>query len=1147
MIQLPVPATGRVRRIFHIADLHIRLGKQRFAEYEMVFAKFINVLRGEIHKDFVVCIAGDLFHNRQHVDAAAIILFLSLVARISTICPCWLIAGNHDIIQEAYTSDDLIQSLIFNTSENVFYMQESGHYAAGEDVGIGMVAIQDALCHRGRSGVNENLPAFPDPVAFPDSVEHKISLFHGTVPTHPLSYFAGYDLLLLGDLHVQQINNSARQDEDGTHYFIQNPALPCWTYPASMLQQNHGESVFGHGYNLVDLEHRTLRFHHINNNHGFISYPSCIKQLDETYFPQYVSVRTHAIDETVDEICRMLTARGKIVIAVMHKLEDPEQCTPSSDAFADISSYNTPSEWLQFARKHMHAKHPLFWERFVTQQATVAVPVCEVNISISNRIDDRNDRITRKINSSVVEHSPHQPFKLISIAWQHILCFGKDNVFNFSAIDGKIALINADNGQGKTSFLETTCIALFGMGFPSRTTKSLSASIMSNQRPDGEPAFTELILTIGETRYKIRRSFTHRSDDTNKIHSSKDTVIHEHDSMHVVRQGKTAVDSWIEEHVGGMQSFLLSCMITQSNDNDFFALTHSQQKALLDAALGIEKTMQFIEVLKESKQAHLAIEELTDAVVKTMHIDANALGYKGMEHNMQYDDSLMRLGKDYLNTRLAFLQTQSDRYVEECETPSMTLEIAEHELAAMKIKSTPSIHVKFQNKGIESIDKRILKKTLEHSNLMRSRPNEPIVSKTCFLALQERYGSMDQLTALIDKHPPRTVRPKKDCIVDVNTRYVNTETTISRAEAEQLLRHRAVMVASVIQNELLISQSTKHAYNPDCQACKAQPWKKHIDHLETHVRELQKSIASINQQDLEEYLEHINIRDSIAWRSWDQHNSKLSMYKKDFDTWKSFLTIDADVYHDWKTNEAECFKSVQELGHRKAQILRATIKYWIAYNANCELTSLRAAVAGHDEWSRMQHHASNIVKRDMALQQTAQMKTYMSYLKVLKERRIVLEELIGVISTFHAEVYTQKVLPMLLVRVNSILANMTYDRLLRLEKDTDRGWCMQDGSSCVPMGRASGFQKYIISMSMRLALGQIGASGIKPRQLFLDESFTSLDKKNLEKVPGFLKHLTSTQFYDSVVLVTHLDDLKICADVQIHIQRDADVSKLVYI
>lgn len=70
----------------------------------------------------------------------------------------------------------------------------------------------------------------------------------------------------------------------------------------------------------------------------------------------------------------------------------------------------------------------------------------------------------------------HTRFDVLYMAWGNVLCFDEDCHFNFENLEGSVYCIGGKNGYGKTSFLETIAIALFGECFPSRMSKQLSSS-----------------------------------------------------------------------------------------------------------------------------------------------------------------------------------------------------------------------------------------------------------------------------------------------------------------------------------------------------------------------------------------------------------------------------------------------------------------------------------------------------------------------------------------------------------------------------------------------------------------------------------------------------------------------------------------------
>jgi hypothetical protein len=159
--------------------------------------------------------------------------------------------------------------------------------------------------------------------------------------------------------------------------------------------------------------------------------------------------------------------------------------------------------------------------------------------------------------------------------------------------------------------------------------------------------------------------------------------------------------------------------------------------------------------------------------------------------------------------------------------------------------------------------------------------------------------------------------------------------------------------------------------------------------------------------------------------------------------------------------------------------------------------------------------------------------------------RLVMEVVSYLSDTFDGYrewLYKAHIAPLVEQNVNKVLEMICEDRPLRLEgewleKIQTLSWFVRDGSSRPVIEKASGFQRFIVGMACRVAFHQIGFCRIQYDQLFLDEGFTSCDSDNLERVPDFLRGLL--RLYNSIYLATHLDELKVCADSQIMIERNA--------
>ena len=85
-----------------------------------------------------------------------------------------------------------------------------------------------------------------------------------------------------------------------------------------------------------------------------------------------------------------------------------------------------------------------------------------------------------------------------------------------------------------------------------------------------------------------------------------------------------------------------------------------------------------------------------------------------------------------------------------------------------------------------------------------------------------------------------------------------------------------------------------------------------------------------------------------------------------------------------------------------------------------------------------------------------------------------------------------------------------------------------------PIEMASGAEKTMAAMAIRLAL--LSVSSLPKGDLFiLDEPGTALDEENME---GFIRILELIKVYfKNVLLISHLDSLKDCVDMQIVIEK----------
>lgn len=425
---------SHITHIIHLADLHIRNGDRvhsRAIEYDQVFTTLYNDIKKlpcVIAGTALVVICGDVFHNKGKMETeGAKVLFLWL-NKMLQIVPILVIAGNHDFRQEDPSYTDTIEYIVTPYNEKsykfpIHYLKDTDHYV-WENVGIGMCSVKDTLREYNTVGCVDKLPLFPIPDSFPKNIQHRVAMFHGTITQsalpsgrsgetittgYPLEWMTGYSIALLGDNHKQQINVGI------------NDTLK-WGYPGSLIQQDDGESTFGHGYLLWDLSTYTATAYHIRNDYGNITIIknenggmmvrfssrdiiSITEAFTRISFPMYPKVRVVGFQYEGSSL-PILFNKNHIqpsIIKITNSIGVYDQTSSGCDTVLNINSgivtmneVNTPQQWEKYLHKQMPTLNVSEW---IYDVKKILFSV-ERNLptTVLDKIKDRNNTLQKLID-----------------------------------------------------------------------------------------------------------------------------------------------------------------------------------------------------------------------------------------------------------------------------------------------------------------------------------------------------------------------------------------------------------------------------------------------------------------------------------------------------------------------------------------------------------------------------------------------------------------------------------------------------------------------------------------------------------------------------------------------------------------------------
>jgi 3',5'-cyclic AMP phosphodiesterase CpdA len=116
-----------IRKVAHLADIHVPKLHKRHGEFRSVFNKTVAALR-ERKPDRIVLV-GDLFHDKLNLSNEALMLAAEFLNALAEIAPVVIARGNHDFNIMRKDRIDCIDTLVaLMQNEAITYYKKSGFY-----------------------------------------------------------------------------------------------------------------------------------------------------------------------------------------------------------------------------------------------------------------------------------------------------------------------------------------------------------------------------------------------------------------------------------------------------------------------------------------------------------------------------------------------------------------------------------------------------------------------------------------------------------------------------------------------------------------------------------------------------------------------------------------------------------------------------------------------------------------------------------------------------------------------------------------------------------------------------------------------------------------------------------------------------------
>ena len=552
-----IPCNGSIKKIYHIADVHIR-NLKRHQEYKEVFDRLYQYIKDTKTSDSIIVLAGDIVHAKTDMTPEVIEMTQTFLKNLADLLPTVLIPGNHDANLNNPSRLDALSPIVNALNHpNLHYLKESGVWYMG-----GISFVHSSVFSKS----NEIIPAKDV------DGKYKIALFHAPVDKVETEHgfkiknrsvnvesFDGYDLVLLGDIHVP---NQSLNDEGTIKY--------C----GSLIMQNHSEAKYpDHGMLVWDVDTKQSEFVPIHNDYGYITLDIDNGVIiGNPIIPNKPRMRVRVKDTSQSQLKKILSdiriGRNVKEVAIQKIITDKKE-------FADNSSII-----LQDVRD-VGFQNKLI-EKFLLDSYMINDSQLEVVININK---DINTKIGPPVGMKNVIWKPKR------FEFSNMFSYGEDNIMDFENMKGAYGIF-APNASGKSSLLDALSFCLFDKC--SRTSKAGDVLNYSKQKFNCKFNFE-----LNGVDYFIERvGIKSPKRGTVKVDVNFYCII---DGITHSLNGEERRDtnSIIRQYVGSYDDFVLTAMSVQGDNSGFIQKSQKERKELLAQFLDMDVFEQLYNVANQ--------------------------------------------------------------------------------------------------------------------------------------------------------------------------------------------------------------------------------------------------------------------------------------------------------------------------------------------------------------------------------------------------------------------------------------------------------------------------------------------------------------------------------------------------------------------
>jgi len=715
----------------------------------------------------------------------------------------------------------------------------------------------------------------------------------------------------------------------------------------------------------------------------------------------------------------------------------------------------------------------------------------EKHLSENFDLDKESIKIVCEINTELNKNVQMDDFiknvrwKPVSFKWSNMFSYGEDNYVDFTNLKGIIGLFGP-NATGKSAFVDAISFCLYDKA----SKDFLPINILNNRKDFFECEFEFSIL---DKHYFIRRAIqkSKKGDASYKVDfwTFDDAGI----KKSLNGENRWGTNKNINNIVGTFDDFILTTFSMQEKNANFINIGHAKRKDLIIQFMGLGI---FDKLNEEAKEELKSIK----SIIKDLQKE-------------DWDEKILNKTNELKREKTEYdgLIIQNEEFLKSQQDMKKQLDDLQ--------KLIVDIETSFD---IDSLNER-------KEKLVRTRTSEKVYID----------GLVDKVN--VAQLEVSDAREKMMNYFNMNIESLYTDyknLNVQKKDLENTFEKLNIVLKGKFDKIAKLKEVT---YDPNCTFCMnnalvkdAIKTKDEIETDEKQLLELSNKIDTLDEiikskshieADYKKYKET-----SVTLSENQQHSSDLNgeLEKKNnyvASIEKEILKVEDDIkkYEESKI----AIENNKKLEKEKLQ-LETDISI---LESQIQIID-RKKLSSYGRIQVLESAIGQCIESKEKLNKKIVMGEYYNYyLECVKRDGIPYKIITSVV-------------PALEMEINNILNQMVDFTISVVPEDKNINMLIvYDQSRLWPLELASGMEKFISSIALRVALTNI-SSLPRPNFLIVDEGWGTLDSDNLNSVSMMLDYL-KTQF-DFILIISHIDSIKEVANTVIEITRTNNFSSIVH-